>query len=235
MFKPKYCIICNVVFIPTYPTIIFCSNECRRLGNAKRERKRHSQQYSREQNKTQYRAANPLNNFICKWCNKEFQAGGTKRKYCSKKCSADFQNNKKLVGVVFEQKSCQECNKAFTPTSANHWKDQIFCSRKCLTKNTNRIRNHVRRSKMRGVTYENINPLVIHLRDRYRCKLRIHPKCKGKSDPRKMGTSHPQAPEMDHIRPLSLGGENIMKNLQSSCRACNQRKGNKPIGQLRIL
>ena len=36
--------------------------------------------------------------------------------------------------------------------------------------------------------------------------------------------------EIDHIVPLSLGGTDDPSNLQTLCRTCNRRKGNRYIG-----
>ncbi|TVM03004.1 MAG: HNH endonuclease [Candidatus Brocadia sp. WS118] len=34
---------------------------------------------------------------------------------------------------------------------------------------------------------------------------------------------------IDHILPFSLGGDTIMSNLQTLCRACNSKKGNRDV------
>jgi len=40
------------------------------------------------------------------------------------------------------------------------------------------------------------------------------------------GTIEPDAPEVDHIVPMSRGGGHLRANLQVLCRACNGSKGN---------
>jgi len=33
--------------------------------------------------------------------------------------------------------------------------------------------------------------------------------------------------ELDHIKPISTGGNNAIENLQTLCRTCNRKKGNR--------
>src|SRR5574341_1752760 len=42
---------------------------------------------------------------------------------------------------------------------------------------------------------------------------------------------------IDHIIPRSLGGRTVWENVVSACRACNLKKGNKPLGEagMRLL
>ena len=62
--------------------------------------------------------------------------------------------------------------------------------------------------------------MVVLARDGWRCKL-----C-GKRTPKRLrGTTHPDAPEIDHIIPLALGGAHSYANTQCSCRDCNGKKG----------
>ena len=49
-------------------------------------------------------------------------------------------------------------------------------------------------------------------RDDYRCQLKLEG-CKGVAE------------EVDHIIPVSKGGESIAENLQASCFNCNRKKG----------
>lgn len=52
--------------------------------------------------------------------------------------------------------------------------------------------------------------------------------CGGHTPEELMGKIHPDAPTIDHIIPLSQGGEHIYSNVQLLCRRCNcYVKGNK--------
>ena len=59
-------------------------------------------------------------------------------------------------------------------------------------------------------------------RDGWRCRL-----CDCSSPKILRGTYHPSAPELDHIKPLSKGGEHTMENTQLLCRTCNAMKRDK--------
>jgi 5-methylcytosine-specific restriction endonuclease McrA len=37
----------------------------------------------------------------------------------------------------------------------------------------------------------------------------------------------PNAPQVDHVVPLSRGGEDVLENCQVLCRACNRKKSNR--------
>ena len=40
---------------------------------------------------------------------------------------------------------------------------------------------------------------------------------------------------IDHIIPKSLGGRTVWENVVSACRACNLKKGNKPLQEVRMV
>lgn len=65
----------------------------------------------------------------------------------------------------------------------------------------------------RGVRVETVDPMRVLERDRWRCQL-----C-GRSTPRRLrGTIKPNAPELDHIVPISKGGAHSYLNTQCACR-----------------
>jgi len=79
-----------------------------------------------------------------------------------------------------------------------------------------------RRALKRGATVEPVSRAVVFDRDGGRCHL-----CGKKVAPKHW--------HLDHIVPLSQGGEHSYKNVAVSHPTCNMRKHNKIRGQLRLL
>ena len=73
---------------------------------------------------------------------------------------------------------------------------------------------------------ETVDPLGVFERDGWRCQL-----CGARTPKERRGTYHDRAPELDHILPLSKGGEHSYANTQCACRRCNHGKGAEPMGQ----
>lgn len=125
-------------------------------------------------------------------------------------------------------KTCRECGCSFTPPYGV--KRRTYCSDECADRAIRRVTRKKRKAQQRLVTVEAVDPNKVFDRDGWRCQL-----C-GKPTPRsKRGTITAQAPELDHIIPLSRGGEHSYKNTQCACRACNLRKGADIKGQLRLF
>ena len=75
---------------------------------------------------------------------------------------------------------------------------------------------------MKKVEKESVDPFKVFDRDGWVCQM-----C-GVPTPRELrATWEDNAPELDHIIPLSKGGPHTYKNTQCSCRKCNQRKSDK--------
>lgn len=73
---------------------------------------------------------------------------------------------------------------------------------------------------------EKFDPLEVLARDGWRCHI-----C-GLATPKRLrGTFHDQAPELDHVIPLALGGEHTKQNTACACRKCNAAKGAQPLRQ----
>lgn len=84
-----------------------------------------------------------------------------------------------------------------------------------------------RRAAIHGVEYENIDPIKVFERDKWRCHL-----C-GNKTPRKLrGTMDDRAPELEHIVSLADGGSHTWGNVACACRKCNNTKGAASFGQL---
>lgn len=77
-----------------------------------------------------------------------------------------------------------------------------------------------RRAAQAGVATEPYTLLEIAARDRNRCGL-----CKRPVAMTKKAVPHPRAPTIDHVIPLSLGGDDIRTNVQLAHFICNSLKG----------
>lgn len=104
-----------------------------------------------------------------------------------------------------------------------------FCSARCRRRSTRaradrrryRLIDKVRRrTRMRGLLYEAVDPFKVFERDGWHCVI-----C-GCSTPReKRGSYENDAPELDHVIPLARGGSHTYANTQCACRDCNIKKG----------
>jgi 5-methylcytosine-specific restriction endonuclease McrA len=80
-------------------------------------------------------------------------------------------------------------------------------------------------------TIEDFDPLDVFRRDGYVCQL-----CGKKTRPDFKNIYHPLYPNLDHIIPLTKGGEHTRQNTQCLCRLCNIKKYNTGVGdQLRMF
>jgi 5-methylcytosine-specific restriction endonuclease McrA len=71
-----------------------------------------------------------------------------------------------------------------------------------------------------GVRAERIDPIKVFQRDGWLCHM-----CGIHTPSSLRGTYQPNAPELDHVVPLALGGEHTWINVKCSCRKCNGEKG----------
>jgi 5-methylcytosine-specific restriction endonuclease McrA len=82
-----------------------------------------------------------------------------------------------------------------------------------------RSRRKAEKLKRRATVVETVNLLHVLERDNWTCMI-----C-GAPTPRHLrGTYEPNAPEVDHIIPVSKGGEHSYRNTQCACRRCNGLK-----------
>jgi 5-methylcytosine-specific restriction endonuclease McrA len=86
-----------------------------------------------------------------------------------------------------------------------------------------------RKARERGARTEVVNPYTVFLRDGWRCQL-----CGCRTPGTLRGTYKPNAPELDHIVPLALGGDHTYANTQCACRQCNISKGASVRGQFKL-
>lgn len=90
------------------------------------------------------------------------------------------------------------------------------------------------RAKRYGVAYERFPKSLVYERDNYICQLCNEPVRKTVQYRKSDGKIHMKSPTIDHIVPMSKGGDHKPHNCQTACFECNSKKGNRMIGQLRL-
>lgn len=122
-----------------------------------------------------------------------------------------------------KQRVCVSCGDVLTV------KKVMRCDpcREAARSTARRINRAKRKALERGAVREAFDPMAVFARDKWHCQL-----C-GVSTPKRLrGKNESRSPELDHIVPLSLGGEHTMRNSQCLCRSCNLAKGATVRGQL---
>lgn len=146
----------------------------------------------------------------CKHCGKLYKPKG-QEKYCSPEC-----RDKQRLNITYE-KTCTECGAVYV---ANYTFSR-FCCNECRRKNDSRVyKARLRNCKVRDKT---ITLKKVYERDRGICQLcgkHINFSCDKCAD---------EYPTIDHIKPLSKGGNHTWENVQLACRLCNITKGNKDV------
>lgn len=165
----------------------------------------------------------------CVQCSKLFPTERYGRaKYCSQECKragAQACQHAKRVGIPKPAvRNCANCESVFQPSA--HDPRIAHCSERCR-----REINWAKRNAARRITGNHrpspVSALRILERDGWKCQF-----CRVKTPKRLRGTTHPNAPEVDHILPLSKGGTHVDSNLQCLCRKCNSEKSAEARGQL---
>lgn len=114
--------------------------------------------------------------------------------------------------------TCRHCDTQFERVYGV--KRRTFCSDKCAQKHHKSVRKAMTRAPSDGRKVEKVTPLRVFKRDGWRCHI-----CGGQTDPALRGTCEPDAPELEHIIPLSKGGDHSYANTACAHRRCNQEKG----------
>lgn len=156
----------------------------------------------------------------CEGCGTRFTRAIMGARYCSDACWPS------AYAWVPEHRQCSECGTGFMQTI----KWQRLCSDECAGAQKtrhNRIGKLTRKARVKGRDAESIDPMAVFRRDGWRCHL-----CGCKTLERLRGSHNPRAPELEHIVSLADGGSHTWGNVACSCRACNQAKGARSMGQL---
>ncbi|WP_157266584.1 HNH endonuclease [Azohydromonas aeria] len=207
-----------------------CATEAWRIANPERTRefeKKHSQQTY-----CTYYA------IYCSDCGEAF--GSRRMKSRCDPCRTEYERVKSSesnyaanlkkhndAGAVVK---CKECGIEYCPLYGNKGRDLCFDCARARKRAAVRISKVARKMRQRGVTSEPVNPIKVFERDGWRCHL-----CRRKTPKSKRGTYADNAPELDHILPISQGGKHAYSNVACCCRKCNWDKGAKPLGQLLLI
>jgi len=126
---------------------------------------------------------------------------------------------------------CKHCGIMHQPVFGD--KRSAYCSETCLQRAARRQSRYGKcetRRRLAETRGERFDPVDVLKRDGWRCQI-----CGKKLKPSNRGTYVDDAPELDHIIPLSQGGEHSRRNTQCACRQCNLFKSDKMLGQLRLF
>lgn len=174
--------------------------------------------------------ASAIEQKACKLCgvkyNYSLSLGGPNRHvhWCGR-CHGRYPDWQLMTIVRREvEKTCTGCGVKFCSLPGFGLRS---CSDECAKQSYRAAKAKRREAARDGETFD---PLLILHRDKWRCR---HCKCKTPKAHR--GTCKPNAPELDHIVPLSAGGEHTMANTQLLCRNCNQLKGAGSLGDQMLL
>lgn len=169
--------------------------------------------------------------------------------YCSRKCAdgAKSEKARKQAFIAREERVYAKWAKAAARRIANEAeqarlqhcrhcgcylqerkKRQTLCAT-CIEVGKRKTRS-VAKMKRRVAAVERFDPIEVLERDGWRCHM-----CGTKTPKRLRGTYEPNAPELDHIIPIAAGGEHSRRNTACACRKCNNDKGARPMGQLRLV
>jgi len=151
----------------------------------------------------------------CIICGNKFEPRTKTGKCCSKECQIIQTHNVTNESEKILKKICPLCGEEFC-VSRYHWYS-IYCSRRCKDK----AWNYKKRAILNSVKSEAYSIQEIYNRDSWYCQL-----CGKRVDP-ELKWPDPKSASIDHIIPISKGGNDIKSNVQLAHLGCNLAKGNK--------
>ena len=157
---------------------------------------------------------------VCGGATKVASSSGRPFRYCSDTCKGKA---RRITSVDLER-SCAICEKAFTTKISN----QKFCSAECRGESRARSLRvgrvgdtNRRRCKKFGGNYEHLDPKKVFERDMGICQICMSPVDDNAVFP------DPLVATLDHIVPLSRGGNHEMSNIRLTHWSCNRKKWDK--------
>lgn len=194
------CAHCGTTFRPRDRSRVYCSRSC--AVSAKRDR-----------GEPRYTSVSK-----CSSCARFVRAPAKVCGECRPAAARAYMRQANMAKFVPRSRECKGCGVAFTPVYGHSLAS--YCSAACAKREV----SHASRARRRGARVPGV--VVGRIATFERADWRCH-WC-GISTPRElMGTYEANAPEMDHVVPLSRGGLHIPSNVVCSCRACNGEKSNR--------
>jgi 5-methylcytosine-specific restriction endonuclease McrA len=123
------------------------------------------------------------------------------------------------MGIGWKQ--CNVCGKYYILSDSSTCDVCSFECREIARKSAKIGGTHRDRARHYGVKYEPINRIKIFDRDDWKCQ-----ECGIDTPIELTGLNRDNSPELDHIIPLSKGGNHEKNNVQCLCRECNGNKSN---------
>lgn len=215
--QTQQCEVCEKTYTPTYDSQRTCGRACGAKINAHLARCKPKP------------TSCPINWRACRACG---QWNTRNRVICrNRECRVqDLRSRHKERYASTAQQTtlpCEDCGKDYTtPTAANCGVCKLCQKRRAKARYGT---THRKRARYFGVEYEPIDRLKVYERDKWRCQL-----C-GKRVKRDRQAPHPLSPSLDHVVPMSKGGDHLYANVQCAHFLCNSLKGDGGSQQLALV
>lgn len=172
----------------------------------------------------------------CQHCGQDFWTKRDRKSYCSDQCRLDavttrrhsWQGQSWQWVCYLTYSTCQGCGIVMAGR-----RPKSYCSNKCRERVAYALdpdrfsrRSHKRRARMKKQYVDDVQPRVVFERDKWKCHI-----CGGKTRKRPRFKRDPEMASLDHLVPLSLGGEHSYANTACSHLVCNLRKHTKSTGE----